>query len=61
MSLEVTDAERDFLIELLDARHTSMLRELHHTDSYEYKELLQKKIDLLESLSQKLKSVSVAR
>ena len=61
MGLEVTDAERDFLLELLDARHTSMLRELHHTDRFEYKELLQEKIDLLEGLSQKVKNLNVAR
>jgi hypothetical protein len=56
MSFDVTDAERDFLLELLDARHTSMLHELHHTDTYEYKQLLQKKVDLLEKLRQKLKN-----
>ena len=58
MGLEVTHAERDFLLEVLDARHTSLLRELHHTDSFEYKALLQEKIDLLERLSQKVKNLS---
>jgi len=54
MSFEMTDAERDFLVELLDARHTSMLHELHHTDTYEYKAMLHGKLELLEKLRQKL-------
>ena len=58
MTFDVTDAERAFLLEVLDARHTSMLHELHHTDTYEYKQLLQEKVDLLETLRQKLNSLS---
>ncbi|HEV8367278.1 MAG TPA: hypothetical protein VGQ39_04935 [Pyrinomonadaceae bacterium] len=57
MSFDVTDAERAFLLELLDARHTSMLHELHHTDTYEYRELLQQKVSLLEQLQRKLKNI----
>lgn len=57
MSFDVTDAERDFLLELLDARHTTMLHELHHTDTYNYRELLQKKVSLLEQLKRKLKDI----
>jgi hypothetical protein len=57
MSFELTDAERTFLLEVLDARHTSMLHELHHTDTYEYKQLLQEKIELLENLRKRLISV----
>ena len=60
MSFDVTDAEREFLLDLLDARHTSMLHELHHTDTYEYKQFLQEKINLLEQLRQKLKSLTAA-
>jgi hypothetical protein len=60
MSFVLTDAERTFLLELLDARHTSMLHELHHTDTYEYKQLLQQKIDLLENLQRRLTSISSA-
>jgi hypothetical protein len=58
MNVEVSDAERDFLLELLDARHTSMLHELHHTDTYDYKKLLVQKVDLLEKLKEKLKSAT---
>ena len=60
MSFDVTDAERHFLVELLDARYTSMLHELHHTDTYEYKQLLQQKIQLLEKLKQRLTNMTAA-
>jgi hypothetical protein len=60
MTFDVTDAEREFLLDVLDARHTSMLHELHHTDTYEYKHRLQEKVDLLVSLRKKLMTVASA-
>jgi hypothetical protein len=57
MMLNLTDAEQEFLLELLEARHTSMLHELHHTDTYEYKRMLEQKVDLLENLREKLQHV----
>jgi hypothetical protein len=57
MMLNLTDAEQEFLLELLEARHTSMLHELHHTDTYEYKRLLVQKVDLLENVREKLQQV----
>lgn len=55
MNLTLTDAEREFLLELLEERHTSMIHELHHTDTNQYKKLLEIKIELLEKLKEKLK------
>jgi hypothetical protein len=60
MNVNVSDAELDFLLELLEARHTSMLHELHHTDTYDYKRLLVEKVDLLEKLKDKLKNATSA-
>lgn len=57
MTFDVNDAEREFLLELLQTRHTSMLHELHHTDTYEYKEMLQQKLALLERLRDKLQNM----
>lgn len=54
MNFNLTDAEREFLLEVLEARHTSMLHELHHTDTHDYKQLLLQKVDLLEKLREKL-------
>ncbi len=58
MNFNLTEAEQEFLLELLEARHTSMLHELHHTDTYNYKQLLQQKIDLLERLRERLKNMA---
>jgi hypothetical protein len=58
MNFNLTEAEQEFLLELLEARHTSMLHELHHTDTYTYKQLLQQKVDLLERLRERLKNVA---
>lgn len=60
MTLNLTDAEREFLLELLEARHTSMLHELHHTDAYEYKRLVEQRVNLLENLREKLKDAPSA-
>lgn len=59
MSLIVTDAERELLLEVLEARYTSMLHELHHTDTLEYKKLLERKVELLESLREKVLKASL--
>jgi hypothetical protein len=58
MNISVTDSEREFLLEVLEARYTSMLHELHHTDTRDYKQLLTAQLDLLEKLTDKLKSTS---
>jgi TnpA family transposase len=58
MNIIVTDSERELLLEVLEARYSSMLHELHHTDTHDYKQLLAGKLDLLEKLMDKLKSTS---
>jgi hypothetical protein len=60
MNINITDPEREFLVELLETRHKSMLHELHHTDTDDYKQLLKHQIDLLEKVRDKLKTASVA-
>ena len=54
MNISVTDSERELLFELLESRHTSMLHELHHTDTRDYKQFLREKLELLEKLRDKL-------
>ncbi|HKZ79019.1 MAG TPA: hypothetical protein VJ124_12005 [Pyrinomonadaceae bacterium] len=50
MTLSIDEREREFLIELLTSKRDSMLHELHHTDTHEYKELLKTQLGLLENL-----------
>jgi hypothetical protein len=57
MSLDLTATERELLLEILEQHHTSMLRELSHTDTYDYKLFLKQRIDLLEKLKEKVKNL----
>ena len=58
MNISVTDSERELLLEVLEMRHTSMLHELHHTDTHDYKQFLRGKLELLEKLRDKLQNTS---
>ena len=54
MTLDITDEERDYLLEILDARREELIHELHHTDTLDFKERLRRNVDLLESLRSRL-------
>ena len=54
MTLEITGEEKEILSEVLQSTHQQMLHELHHTDTVDYKELLKRRVDIVEGLIQKL-------
>ncbi len=54
MTLDITDEEREYLLEILDARREELLHELHHTDTLDFKEMLKRKIELVEDVGSKL-------
>ena len=54
MLLDISDEERAFLIEVLTAKQNSMLHEINHTDTNDFKELLKKDLEVLEALKGKL-------
>ena len=56
MTLDITEQERELLFEVLEARHTELLHELHHTDARDFKEMLKRKVELLEALKAKFES-----
>ncbi|HEX9423189.1 MAG TPA: hypothetical protein VF899_08100 [Pyrinomonadaceae bacterium] len=56
MTVDITDQEREFLLELLDTKSTAMLHEMHHTDARDYKGMLKQRMELLERLRAKLSS-----
>lgn len=56
MTVDITDREREFLLELLETKSTAMLHEMHHTDARDYKEMLKQRMELLEGLRAKLDS-----
>jgi hypothetical protein len=57
MTLDLTDAEREFLHELLAENHTTLLKEIHRTDRLDFKRLLERRLEVLEGLREKLANV----
>jgi hypothetical protein len=60
MTLSITAPERELMLELLTSKRDSMLHELHHTDTHDYKELLRKKLEVLESVLVKIKDLETS-
>lgn len=54
MTLDITDEEREYLLEILDARREELLHELHHTDTLDFKEMLRRNVELVEAVRSKL-------
>lgn len=54
MTLEINEQEREILLEILKSAHASLLDELHHTDSYDYKQMLRQRDELLKNLRSKI-------
>lgn len=54
MTLEINEQERDLLLELLKADHKSLLDELLHTESYDFRQMLKQKDELLKKLMSKV-------
>jgi hypothetical protein len=57
--LELTDDEALMLRGLLEARRDEVLREVHHTDHREFRELLKAKAAMLERMVEQLAPVAV--
>ena len=56
MTFDITDEEREYLLEILDARREELLHELHHTDTLDFKEMLKRKVELVEGVRSRLAS-----
>lgn len=54
LTLDITEQERDYLLELLEAKRSEMQHELHHTDTLDYKEMLRRRMALVEGLRSKV-------
>jgi len=54
MTFDITEQERDYLLEILEARHVELLHEIHHTDARDFKEMLRRKVEMVEGLKSKL-------
>lgn len=56
MMTDVSNEERELLVEILDEELKRALHGLHHTDSRDYKALLKRRIELVESVKQRLEA-----
>ena len=61
MLLEITDSERNTLMELVDSASRTILHELDHTDTREYRKKLQDRMRILEHLSRKMQESQEAQ
>jgi vacuolar-type H+-ATPase subunit E/Vma4 len=50
VSLTLNDEERQLLQEMLEEQHRTLLMEISHADHYEFKTLLRKKAEIVESV-----------
>ena len=60
MILSMTDQERELMLQLLTSKRDSMLHELHHTDTNDYKELLKEQLKVLEGVLVKIKDLETS-
>ena len=56
MTLDITEQERQLLLEILKSEHSALLDELHHTESYDYKQMLKEKDELLKNLRSRIEA-----
>ena len=54
MTIEINEQEKELLLEILKAEHISLLDELHHTESYDYKQMLKQKDEVLKNLRSRI-------
>jgi hypothetical protein len=57
LTLEINEQEREILLEVLKSAHTSLLDELHHTESYDYKQMLKQRDENLKNLKSKIEGL----
>jgi hypothetical protein len=56
LTFEINEQERGLLLEILKAEHISLLDEIHHTESYDYKQMLKQKDELLKNLTSRIEA-----
>ncbi len=54
MTIDLTESEHELLAEVLDEKQTRMIQEIDHTDARNFREMLRMRLEVLESLKQKI-------
>lgn len=60
MTLDFSENERALLEEVLKSECNSVLDELHHTDSFDYRQVLKEKLEILKQMHSKFESLNSA-
>lgn len=58
MTLDINEQEKELLLEVLNSAHTSLLDEVLHTESYDYRQMLKQKDELLKNLKSKVEAAT---
>jgi hypothetical protein len=58
---ELSDAEWDLVLDLLDAKAAELPSEIHHTSHSAYRNQLRQRLELIEGLQQKLGALRARR
>jgi TRAP-type C4-dicarboxylate transport system substrate-binding protein len=57
VNVDLTDAERALLLEILEEKQTRMIQEIDHTDARDFEEMLKRKLSVLEDFKRKLEQL----
>jgi hypothetical protein len=60
MDVHLSEAEREFLVDLLEERHLALQREIRHTDHRELKKVLHDRLEMLERLLDRVNAMELA-
>ncbi len=60
MTLDFSEQERELLVEVLKSECNSLLDELHHTDSYDYRQGLKHKLETLKGIRARVEALESA-
>lgn len=58
MTLDINEQEKEILLEMLKSGHKSLLDELHHTENYDYKQMLKQKDEMVKELRAKIETLA---
>lgn len=54
MTVDLSNEERDFLMEVFEEKQKHMIQEINHTDTIDYERMLKKKLELLEGVMSRM-------
>jgi membrane-bound lytic murein transglycosylase MltF len=57
VNIDLTESEHELLAEVLEEKYTRMIQEIDHTDARKFREMLRTKLEVLESLKQKIEQL----